>query len=447
MKGSRPATIATRTDPELAPQVLKALERYRRAVNYLAAAAIYLKDNALMEEPLRPEHVKDRLLGHWGTAPGINLIYAHLNRLILETNAGILLVTGPGHGAAANLANMYLEGTITEFHPELTRDRAGLKRFLGRFSWPDGFPSHLNPGLPGVIHEGGELGYALATAFGAALDNPDLVVACIVGDGEAETGPTAAAWHSTKFLNPATDGAVLPILHLNGWKIANPTLFATMTNEELTSLFSGYGWEPRLVDYGDRLDADFGAALAWAYEGIRALQAEARAGRRPERPCWPMIVLRTPKGFSGPREIEGHPIEGSFRSHQVPGKELKTNPAQLAAVEKWLRSYRPQELFDQEGRPAADILALCPQGDRRMAMNPHSFGGRMRRPLSLPPLTAHALPIPKRGTTRASPVEELAKYVREVAVRNEASRNFRVVCPDELESNKLGLKPAAITSA
>ncbi len=415
-----------------------ALSRYRRAANYLAAAQIYLLDNPLLEQPLKPEHIKPRLLGHWGTAPGINLIYAHLNRLILRSGADILLITGPGHGAAANLANLYLEGTLTEFFPRLTQDKAGLKQFLKSFSWPDAFPSHLSPNYPGVIHEGGELGYALATAFGAALDHPDLIVACIVGDGEAETGPTAGAWHGNKFLNPATDGAVLPILHLNQFKIANPTIFGTMTDEELHALFTGYGYALRMVDLSDDIDADMSAALSRAYEDIRALQRRARRGEIIERPRWPMLILRTPKGWTGPKEIDGKKIEGSFLSHQVPAKDAKTHPAHLKIVEQWLRSYRPQELFDENGRPAEDIRALCPRGGKRMAMNPHGFGGARRKPLALPPLESYAVEIAARGRSLVSSVEQFARYLRDVIKLNQAGRNFRIVCPDELESNKLG---------
>jgi xylulose-5-phosphate/fructose-6-phosphate phosphoketolase len=417
---------------------LLTIERYQRAVNYLAAAQIYLKANVLLEEPLRPEHIKDRLLGHWGTAPGINLIYIHLNKLILNTDASILLVTGPGHGAAANLANMYIEGTLTEFFPELTRDRAGLERFIKSFSWPDGFPSHLNPGLPGVIHEGGELGYALATSFGAALDNPDLIVACIVGDGEAETGPTATAWHSAKFLNPVTDGAVLPILHLNGFKISNPTIFATMTNENLEQLFEGYGYIVKIVENSDNIHSDFAAALRFAYDRIRALQRSAREGHPSERPFWPMIILRTPKGMTGPKEIDGKAIEGSFRAHQVPAKDLKSNKAHLQIVEQWLRSYRPEELFDANGCPAEDIIELCPKGQHRIAMNPHSIGGLIRKEPELPSLYDYAVKVKSPGTIQTSGMEELGKYLAEVIKLNRTQRNFRIVCPDELESNRLG---------
>jgi xylulose-5-phosphate/fructose-6-phosphate phosphoketolase len=364
-------------------------------------------------------------------------MYAHLNRLILRTDAGVLLITGPGHGAAANLANMYLEGTLTEFFPELTQDREGLQRFVKSFSWPDAFPSHLYPGYPGVIHEGGELGYALSTAFGAALDNPDLIVACIVGDGEAETGPTAGAWHSNKFLNPATDGAVLPLLHLNGFKIANPTIFGTMTNDELNRLFGGYGYAVKVVDFSNRIDRDMAVAMTWAYEKIRDIQEKARSGNVVERPDWPMLIVRTPKGWTGPREVDRVRIEGTFRSHQVPAKNAKTNPNHLKVVEAWLRSYRPEELFDRNGRPAGEILSLCPRGERRMAMNPHAFGGRIRRPLNLPRVEDHGVDLQARGHDYISNVEELGKYLREVVRLNGEARNFRIVCPDELESNRV----------
>lgn len=420
------------------PGSTTALARYQRAVNYLAAAQIYLKANPLLEEPLLPEHIKDRLLGHWGTCPGINLIYAHLNQLIIHTSANILLITGPGHGAAANLANMYLEGSLAQFYPDLTLERAGLERFVKAFSWPDGFPSHLNPSLPGVIHEGGELGYALSTAFGAALDNPELIVACIVGDGEAETGPTATAWHSTKFLNPATDGAVLPILHLNGYKISSPTIYGTMSRDELETLFTGYGYAPHYVELSERIDDDFGNTLARAYHEIEDLQQSARAGEMPDRPRWPLIILNTPKGWTGPRQIDGQTIEGSFRSHQVPAKNLKTNPEHLRAVEQWLRSYRPWELFDEQGRPAADIRALCPVGKQRMAMNPHAFGGQIRKPLDLPPLDEFQAEVKTRGALQMSAMEKLGDYLAAAVERNRQARNFRIVCPDELESNRLG---------
>ncbi len=339
------------------------LTRYHRAANYLAVAQIYLKDNVLLAEPLRPTHIKDRLLGHWGTCPGINFAYAHLNRLVREREANILLITGPGHGAAANLANLYLEGTLTEFYPELTQDRNGLERFVRSFSWPGGFPSHLSPPVPGTIHEGGELGYALSTAFGAAFDNPDLIVACIVGDGEAETGPTATAWHGSKFLDPATSGAVLPIVHLNGFKISSPSIYATMTDAELIDLFEGYGYTPLIVDVEvvDNPDMAMAAAMDRICDSIQTIQRRARAGER-DRWLWPMLILRSPKGWTGPVEIDGVPIEGTFRAHQVPAKDAATNPEHLKILETWLRSYRPEELFDADGRPAPDILATCPDG-------------------------------------------------------------------------------------
>lgn len=415
-----------------------AMLRYRRAANFLSAAQIYLCANPLLDEPLKPEHIKDRLLGHWGTAPGINFIYQHLNHLIRRTGASVLLITGPGHGAAANLANMYLEGTLTEYFPELTLDRAGLTRFVTWFSWPDAFPSHLTPLYPGVIHEGGELGYALATAFGAALDNPDLIVACIVGDGEAETGPTAGSWHSNKFLNPATDGAVLPILHLNNFKISNPTIFGTMSEQELHDLFTGYGYAPRAVSLSDRIDEEMGRAMAEAYQDIRALQQRARRGEAVERPRWPLLILRTPKGWTGPRDIDGIPIEGTFRSHQVPAKDAKANPKHLRVIEEWLHSYKPWELFDHDGRPMPDIRKTCPQGDRRMALNPHAQGGIMRRPLLLPSLEEQAVDVTTRGHVIRSSVGQLGGYLREVLQLNRAAKNFRIMCPDELESNRLG---------
>ena len=414
------------------------LARYRRAVDYLAAAQIYLKANPLLERPLEADDVKERLLGHWGTAPGINLIYAHLNRLILRTGASILLVTGPGHGAAANLANVYLEGTLTDFHPEVTQDRAGLERFLKLFSWPYGFPSHLSPAMPGVIHEGGELGYALSTSFGAALDNPDLIVACVIGDGEAETGPTAGAWHGNKFLNPATDGAVLPILHLNGFKISNPTISASMSEQELRDLHTGLGYAVRFVRDGERLDEHLSESLEWAYDEIRLLQTRARSGERLERPRWPLIVLVTPKGLGGPREVDGRRVVGTFRAHQVPIASPRSNPDHLAALERWLRSYRPEELFDSEGRPAADLVSMCPPREHRIAMNPASFGGERRIALELPPLDRHAFPMAKRGVEKVSHMTFLAAYLTDVIRANDPRRNFRIVCPDELESNRLG---------
>ncbi|HZZ18750.1 MAG TPA: phosphoketolase family protein [Opitutaceae bacterium] len=418
---------------EAAPE----LSRYLRATLYLAGAQIYLRSNVLLKKPLKPEHVKDRLLGHWGTCPGINLVYAHLNRVVRESDRGVLLVTGPGHGAPAVLANAYLDGTLEAFYPALTRDAAGLERFIQGFSWPGGFPSHLFPGVPGTIHEGGELGYALATASGAALDNPDLVVACIVGDGEAETGPTAAAWHCTKFMDPRESGAVLPILHLNGYKISNPTIYGTMSDEELGHYFTGCGWRPEFVE-GPDLEGAMGSAVDRAFAEIDRLQKLARGGTAESPSRWPMIILRSPKGWTGVKTLDGKPVEGSFRSHQVPVEDVKENAAHLKIVEDWLRSYRPEELFDEEGHPAADILAACPSGDRRLGCNPHAFGGRMRVPLRLPELKAHSVEVSPsgRGSDSSSPVEAVARYLARLIADNPT--NFRIFSPDELISNKLG---------
>ena len=412
------------------------LALYRRATNYIAAAMIYLQGNHMLEEPLKPEHVKHRLLGHWGTVPGLNLIYAGLNRLILDTDASMLLVTGPGHGAPANLANLWIDGCLEDVKPELSRDREGLARLVRDFSWPGGFPSHIAPIVPGTIHEGGELGYALATAFGAALDNPDLIVACIVGDGEAETGPTAGAWHSNKFLDPVGSGAVLPILHVNGYKIANPTIYGTMSDEELTKLFEGFGWHPLIVG-GDDLDAALGDALDTAHSEIREVQDAARNGNRPERPVWPMIVLRSLKGWTGIRELDGIQIEGTSKAHQVPAMQARTNPVHLQALEEWLRSYGPEELFDENGGPRPEVLAMCPTGDRRMGANPHVNGGRLRVPLALPSLEEHAVDVGAPGAAMDSALGTLGKYLRDVFRLNDEQRNFRIVCPDEVASNRL----------
>ncbi len=426
---------------------LEAIARYRRVTNYLVAAELYLKDNVLLEEPLKPEHIKDRLLGHWGTSPGINLIYAHLNSLIMRYDIDMFLVTGPGHGAPANLANLYLEGTLQEYYPQLTLNRAGLKQFVRRFSWPGGFPSHLYPGVPGTIHEGGELGYALATASGAAMDNRDLIVACIVGDGEAETGPTATAWHSYKFLDPAESGAVLPILHLNGYKISNPTIYGTMSDEELLSLFTGYGYQVEFVE-GDDLDAALYGAMDWAYQEIRRIQQVARSGHPIAQPRWPVILLRSPKGWTGVKEMDGEPIEGSYRSHQIPITDPKTNPEHLRLLEGWLRSYHVEELFDEQGRPKQEILEQCPKGERRMGSNPHTYGGRIHKDLNLPGLIEFEVPVEEtasgwqaqgtlqRGVNNISNVEQVAKYLQAVIQRN--PHTFRIFSPDELESNKLG---------
>jgi xylulose-5-phosphate/fructose-6-phosphate phosphoketolase len=433
-----------------APDPLAALHAYWRAANYLGAAQIYLQANFLLEEPLRPEHIKPRLLGHWGTVPGLNFIYAHLNRVIREEDTSILLVTGPGHGAPANLANLYLEGSLAEFYPEFTPDRDGLGRLVRGFSWPGGFPSHLTPGTPGTIHEGGELGYALATAFGAAFDNPDLIVACVVGDGEAETGPTATAWHSTKFLSPVSDGAVLPILHLNEYKISSRTVSGAMDDAELRALFVGYGYDPLVVETTTDSPDGHAAAHRWmaaaldsAYRTIRGLQGTARRNRLTEKPRWPLVVLRSPKGWTGIRELEGAPIEGSYRSHQVPTDDVRTNPEHLRALERWLRSYRPEELFDADGRPAPGLLATCPRDDRRMGMNPHAYGGALRKELTRPDFRRFAVDVREPGAERRSDATELGKYLAEVVRLNDPATNFRIVCPDEMVSNRLSAVFAA----
>src|SRR5215211_4365199 len=427
---------------------IEALDAYWRAANFLGAAQVYLRDNCLLEEPLCAEHVKPRLLGHWGTVPGINFVCAHLNRLIRHTGAGVLLVTGPGHGAPANLANLFLDGTLAEFHPELTRDRAGAGRLVRGFSWPGGFPSHLSPATPGCIHEGGELGYALATSFGAALDNPDLLVACVVGDGEAETGPTATAWHGTKFLNPARDGAVLPVLHLNGYKISSTTIFGAMSDEELNDLFQGYGYQVEIVEangssFKERVGAHrrMAAALDWAYATIRSYQRRARRGESLIRPRYPLLILRSPKGWTCPKTLNDRSLEGSYRSHQVPLGQPQEDSAQLHLVEQWLMSYRPRELFDSDGRPAAQLLATCPTENSRMGMNVHSYGGRIRRELRLPDFRKYAVQVSEHGAITGSDTKRLGEYLRDVINLDADNENqpasFRIFCPDEMTSNRL----------
>ncbi|MGW6986904.1 phosphoketolase family protein [Streptomyces sp. NPDC054946] len=411
---------------------------YERAADYVAAALIFLQDNLLLTEPLRPEHIKPRLLGHWGSCPGISMVYAALNSLVRERGADVLLVTGPGHGAPAIHANLWLEGTHEDYDPALARTGAGLRELAHRYCAPDGFPSHLSPSVPGTLHEGGELGYALATAFGAALDAPDRIVACIVGDGEAETGPTAGAWHSTKYLDPVTSGAVLPVLHLNGYKISSPTLFATMTDAELTDLFRGYGWDPRIVDVTSDPPGDpLGAAVLDAHGTIRGLQHAARTGDRPVRPAWPMIVLRSLKGQGAPAEVEGTAIEGTFHAHQVPLPDVREDPEQLKALESWLRSYRPQDLFDKDGRPTAEVLDVPDRG-ARIGSQPAANGGRLRHPLPLPAIEPHAVPLPKGpGSATASPTRVLGGWLADLMEATAARRDFRIVSPDELASNKL----------
>jgi xylulose-5-phosphate/fructose-6-phosphate phosphoketolase len=416
---------------------LRLIDAYWRAANYLSVGQVYLLENPLLREPLEPEHVKPRLLGHFGTTPGLNLVYVHLNRAIRSRGLDAIFVTGPGHGGPANVANAYLEGTYSELYPDVSRDEAGLRKLFRQFSFPGGIPSHAAPETPGSIHEGGELGYALAHAFGAAFDNPDLLVACVVGDGEAETGPLAASWHSNKLLNARTDGAVLPILHLNGYKIANPTILARIPEEELLALFRGYGWSPLLVagDEPAEVHQSFAAALDDALERIEAIQRAARAdGGRAAEP-WPMIVLRTPKGWTGPKEVDGLPVEGTWRSHQVPMTDVRDNPDHLRILEEWLRSYRPDELFDDEGRLVADLAALPPQGERRMSANPHANGGELLRDLVLPDFREYAVEVPKPATSFSEATRVLGAFLRDVVARNPAS--FRLFGPDETASNRL----------
>ncbi|MDX6427957.1 MAG: xylulose-5-phosphate/fructose-6-phosphate phosphoketolase, partial [Streptosporangiaceae bacterium] len=380
---------------------LRAIDAYWRAANYLSVGQIYLLANPLLREPLSREQIKPRLLGHWGTSPGLNFCYAHLNRVIKARDLDMMYVMGPGHGGPAAVANAWLEGTYSEVYPHISRDAGGMARLFRQFSFPGGIPSHVAPETPGSIHEGGELGYSLTHAYGAAFDNPDLVVACIVGDGEAETGPLAASWHSNKFLDPVGDGAVLPILHLNGYKIANPAVLARIPESELMALMEGYGYRPYLVS-GDEpaaMHEQMAAILDEALTEISRIQSAARTGERTDRPRWPMIILRSPKGWTGPKEVDGLPVEGTWRAHQVPLPGVRENPAHLAQLEEWMRSYRPEELFDEEGRPVAELRDLAPVGGRRMSANPHANGGLLLRPLALPDFRDYAVPVDKPGTT------------------------------------------------
>ncbi len=411
---------------------------YQRVTNYLAVAQIYLQDNFFLSQPLHPDHIKARLLGHWGTAPGINLIYAHLNRLILDNDdATILLVTGPGHGAAAILANLYLEQTLVEYFPEYSLDKEGFGNLIRSFSWPTGFPSHTAPMVPGTIHEGGELGYALSKSFGAVFDNPDLIVACIVGDGEAETGPTATAWHSTKYLDPVTSGAVLPIIHLNEYKIASRTIYGSMSNQELMILFGGYGYHPFIVE-GPKLNRNLYEAMDEAYFRIRDIQNHYRNGTPEGLPRWPVLLIRSPKGWTGVEEVDGKPVEGTFRAHQVPIEDVKSNPEHLALLEEWLRSYSVHELFNENAHPTHVILEAIPRGDRRMGKNPHAIGGNIRDELELPfTWEKYAVEVPEPGNIKERNVIPFSNYLRDIVAHSKEKRNFRIVCPDELESNRL----------
>ncbi len=423
----------------LSPTELHAIDAYWRAANYLSVGQIYLLDNPLLRQSLTLDHIKPRLLGHWGTTPGLNFIYAHLNRVIRRDDLDMIYIAGPGHGGPGMVANTYLEGTYSELYPEVSRDLAGLQRLCKQFSFPGGIPSHAAPETPGSIHEGGELGYSLAHAYGAAFDNPDLIVACVVGDGEAETGPLATSWHSNKFLNPVTDGAVLPILHLNGYKIASPTVLARISGQELESLFRGYGYRPYLVEGSEPKAAHqaMAAALDAVLAEIRTIQTNARSTGEATRPRWPMIILRTPKGWTGPKTVDGKKTEGSWRSHQVPLADLQTKPEHVKQLERWMKSYRPEELFDEAGALIPELAALAPEGDRRMGANPQANGGILLHDLSLPDFQDYAVPVPSPGTVTGEATRVLGAFLRDVMRRNLERRNFRVFGPDETASNRL----------
>ncbi|RDI34357.1 phosphoketolase family protein [Lentzea flaviverrucosa] len=412
---------------------LELVDAYWRAANYLSAGQIYLMDNPLLTEPLTAEHIKPRLLGHWGTTPGLNFVYAHLNRIIRERDLDMMFVTGPGHGGPALLANTWLEGTYSETYPDVPRDAEGMRRLFRQFSFPGGVPSHVAPEVPGSIHEGGELGYSLAHAFGAAFDNPDLIVACVVGDGEAETGPLATSWHAGKFLNPRTDGAVLPILHLNGYKIANPSLLARIPHDELDALLRGYGYAPYYVE-GHEPQA-MHARMAEVLDQV--VDEIARIKGSQDRPTWPMIVLRSPKGWTGPSEVDGKQVENTWRAHQVPLAGVRDNPGHLRQLEEWLRGYRPAELFDDRGAPRPELAALVPDGTRRMGATPHANGGLLLRELKMPGIRAHAAEVVKHGTTHSEPTRVLGRMLRDVVTLNAGARSFRIFGPDETASNRL----------
>ncbi len=424
----------------LSPEVLAKMDAYWRAANYLSVGQIYLYDNPLLKEPLKLEHIKPRLLGHWGTTPGLNFLYVHLNRVIKAYDLNAIFIAGPGHGGPAAVANTYLEGTYSELYPNISQDEAGMKRLFKQFSFPGGIPSHVAPETPGSIHEGGELGYALAHAYGAAFDNPELLVACVVGDGEAETGPLAASWHSNKFLDPVHDGAVLPILHLNGYKIANPTVLARISREELEELFRGYGYKPYFVE-GDQptpMHQLMASTLDQVVSEIRKIQHDARTKGFKERPRWPMIILRSPKGWTGPKEVDGKPTEGTWRSHQVPLSGLAENPQHVKLLEKWMKSYKPQELFDKTGRLLPELAALAPKGEHRMGANPHANGGKLLRDLKLPDFRDYAIAVPSPGAVTGEATRVMGSFLRDVTKLNLEARNFRVFGPDETESNRLG---------
>ena len=433
------ATATEITAGPLTGEELNRMNAYWRAANYLSVGQIYLKDNPLLERPLTLDDVKPRLLGHWGTTPGLNFLYVHWNRLIKQRDLDMIFIIGPGHGGPGLVANTYLEGSYTEVFPHIERNKDGIKRLFRQFSWPYGIPSHVAPETPGSIHEGGELGYSLVHAYGAAFDNPDLIVACVVGDGEAETGPLATSWHSNKFLNPVTDGAVLPILHLNGYKIANPTVLARIPHEELEELMRGYGYEPFTIEGDDPESMHQKAAAIFdtIFDRIAAIQKAAREEGATERPRWPMLIMRTPKGWTGPKFVDGKPVENTWRAHQVPFSELREKPEHLKLLEEWMRSYKPEELFDDKGTLRSELAELAPMGRRRMGMNPHANGGLLLKPLRMPNFRDFAVEIKQRGDTDVESTRILGKLLAEVMRHNLDQKNFRVVGPDETASNRL----------
>jgi len=422
----------------LSEKELKLMNAYWRAANYLSVGQIYLYDNPLLKKPLKKAHIKPRLLGHWGTTPGLNFIYVHLNRAIKQRDLSMIYITGPGHGGPGLVANAYLEGTYTEVYPGISQDEEGLRRLFKQFSFPGGIPSHVAPETPGSIHEGGELGYALSHAYGAAFDNPDLIVACVVGDGEAETGPMATSWHSNKFLNPASDGAVLPILHLNGYKIANPTVLARISHEELDQLFRGYGYRPHVVEGHEpaKMHRLMAATLDTCLDEIRRIQAHARKNGAAERPRWPMIILRSPKGWTCPKTIDGKRTEDYWRSHQVPMGEMHERPGHVRILEKWMKSYKPDELFDKTGRLRSELAGLPPAGERRMSANPHANGGLLLKQLRLPDFRDYAVPVKEPGVTMVESTRVMGTFLRDTMKLNSETRNFRVFSPDENNSNR-----------
>ena len=430
---------ATESAQPLSPEELRKVHAYWRAANYISVGQIYLYANPLLREPLQLKHIKPRLLGHWGTTPGLNFVYVHLNRLIMEHNLDAIYIAGPGHGGPGLVANTYLEGTYSEVYPHISQNEEGLQRLFKQFSFPGGIPSHVAPETPGSIHEGGELGYSVAHAYGAALDNPDLIVCCVVGDGEAETGPLAASWHSSKFLNPARDGAVLPILHLNGYKIANPTVLGRLSDVALTQLFSGYGYKPYFVE-GREPDA-MHQLMAHTFnrilDDLRSIQHAARSGTSAELPAWPMIILRTPKGWTGPKIVDGKPVEDTWRAHQVPLTDFAKHPDRVKMLEDWMKSYKPEELFDKSGKFVPELAELAPSGTRRMGANPHANGGLLLRDLSIPDFRKYAFKVTKPGTEFAQSTHALGQLLGDIMRMNAENRNFRVFGPDETASNRL----------